>query len=59
MKLLVIEDEKELRETISDFFKNIGELVVTAKGKFDAEDKLITHQFDAIILDITLPDGSG
>ncbi len=59
MKLLVIEDERELRETISEFFKNIGELVVTAKDKFDAEDKLLSHQFDAIILDITLPDGSG
>jgi DNA-binding response OmpR family regulator len=59
MKLLIIEDEQELRNTIADFFKNIGELVITAKGKFEAEDKLLSHQFDIIILDITLPDGSG
>lgn len=59
MKLLIIEDEQELRNTIADFFKKIGELVITAKDKFEAEDKLITHQFDVIILDITLPDGSG
>jgi len=59
MKLLVVEDEKELRRTITDFFKNLGELVISAKDKFEAEDKLLSHQFDAIILDITLPDGSG
>ncbi len=59
MKLLIIEDEEELRDSIADFFKKIGELVITAKDKFEAEDKLISHQFDVIILDITLPDGSG
>lgn len=59
MKLLVVEDEIELRKTISDFFKKNDEIVITAKDKFEAEDKLLSHQFDAIILDITLPDGSG
>lgn len=59
MKLLVVEDEIELRKTISDFFKKNDEVVITAKDKFEAEDKLLSHQFDAIILDITLPDGSG
>jgi DNA-binding response OmpR family regulator len=59
MKLLIIEDEEELRESIAEFFKKIGALVITAKDKFEAEDKLISHQFDVIILDITLPDGSG
>lgn len=59
MKLLVVEDEIELRKNISEFFKKNDELVITAKDKFEAEDKLLSHQFDAIILDITLPDGSG
>ena len=59
MKLLIIEDEKELRSSIADFFNNNGDLAVTAENKIEAEDKLVSHQFDIIILDITLPDGSG
>jgi DNA-binding response OmpR family regulator len=59
MKLLVVEDEIELRKTISEFFKKNNGIVVTAEDKFEAEDKLISHQFDVVILDITLPDGSG
>ncbi|MCI5057379.1 MAG: response regulator transcription factor [Flavobacteriales bacterium] len=59
MKLLIIEDETELRNTISDFFKKNGELVIAAENIAEAEDKLLRHQFDVIILDITLPDGSG
>lgn len=59
MKLLVIEDERDLRNAIAAFFEKMGELVLTAKSKLEAEDRLISHQFDTIILDITLPDGSG
>ena len=59
MKLLVIEDEHELRNSISDFFNKSGVIAIVAANKFEAEDKLISHQFDAIVLDITLPDGSG
>lgn len=59
MKMLVIEDEKDLRSTISSYFEKMGELVLTAENKFEAEDRLVSHQFDVIILDITLPDGSG
>ncbi|MFT6922168.1 MAG: DNA-binding response OmpR family regulator [Crocinitomicaceae bacterium] len=59
MKLLIVEDEKDLREVIGAFFKKSGEIVITAKDKFESEDKLLSHQFDVVILDITLPDGSG
>lgn len=59
MKLLVIEDESGLREAIQSFFVKTGEIVLVAANKFEAEDQLISHQFDVIILDITLPDGNG
>lgn len=59
VKILVIEDEHELRNSISDFFNKSGAIAIGAANKFEAEDKLISHQFDAIVLDITLPDGSG
>ncbi len=59
MKLLIIEDEKDLRTTVSEFFLKLEQLVVIAGSKLEAEDQLLSHQFDVIILDITLPDGSG
>ncbi len=57
--MLIIEDEWELQKVIKAFFKKSGCIVVSALNKFEAEDKLLSHQFDVIILDITLPDGSG
>lgn len=59
MKLLIIEDEKDLSKSISDFFINSGEIAIVATNKYEAEDKLLSHQFDTVVLDITLPDGNG
>ncbi|MFD1550771.1 DNA-binding response regulator [Putridiphycobacter roseus] len=59
MKLLLIEDENDLSTIIANYFKKMGELVIIAQNKFEAEDRLVSHQFDVIILDITLPDGNG
>lgn len=59
MKLLIVEDETDLRETMADYFRENGNLVLAAKSVFEAEDLLLTHQFDVLILDIGLPDGSG
>ncbi|XOV67555.1 MAG: response regulator transcription factor [Fluviicola sp.] len=59
MKMLIVEDELELQKVVTTFFKKSGCIVVSALNKFEAEDKLLSHQFDVIILDITLPDGSG
>jgi len=59
MKELIIEDELDLNNLVSDYFKRSGEIVISAFNKFEAEDAFINHQFDVIILDITLPDGNG
>jgi DNA-binding response OmpR family regulator len=59
MKLLVIEDEMDLRDAIAGFFKHEKEVVVSAGTLLEAEDCLHNHQFDVVIVDITLPDGSG
>lgn len=59
MKVLIIEDELDLNNLVSDYFKRSGEIVISAFNKFEAEDAFINHQFDVIILDITLPDGNG
>ena len=59
MKFLIVEDERDLNQLLTDFFVKSGEKVVSSFNKFQAEDELLMHQFDVILLDITLPDGSG
>jgi DNA-binding response OmpR family regulator len=59
MKILVIEDETEILRTITDFLENNGFHCEKAGNKFMAEDLILTHGFDLVLLDITLPDGNG
>lgn len=59
MKILVIEDELELLAGMVHFLKNSGVTAIGAGSLFEAEDKLIMHQFDLVVLDLSLPDGSG
>lgn len=59
MKLLIVEDEKELQTIVCDFYLKAGNQILASETCFDAQDKLIDNQFDLIILDITLPDGNG
>ena len=59
MKILIIEDEKELVVAIKKFLETEGFLVETAYTFYEAEDSLSTYVYDIIILDLTLPGGSG
>lgn len=59
MKILVIEDEKDLREVIRQSLEKEGYLVETAQNYNMALDKVIGYEYDCILLDIMLPDGSG
>jgi len=59
MKILIIEDEKELVAAIKNFLETEGFLVETAYTFYEAEDSLSDYIYDIIILDLTLPGGSG
>jgi len=59
MKILVVEDEKNLLETVTAFLQGEGFVCEKADSYFAAEDKLAAFDYDIIILDITLPDGNG
>jgi DNA-binding response OmpR family regulator len=59
MKILIVEDEIELIESMASYLKNEDFICEKATNFFDAEDKLISFNYDVVILDITLPDGSG
>jgi len=59
MKILVIEDETGLLETMVSFLKEEGFICEQAANFRTAEDKLAGFDYDIVILDITLPDGNG
>ena len=59
MKLLIVEDEKGLRESIEEYFTDSGNICETASDYAEAISKVNLYRYDCIILDITLPHGSG
>lgn len=59
MKLLLIEDEPELQKSIREFFEIEGNIVETASDYSKAQEKIALYNYDCILVDITLPNGSG
>lgn len=59
MKILVVEDESGLRETIRTSLQKEKFVVETAANYFSALDKINDYDYDCILLDIMLPGGSG
>lgn len=55
MKLLIVEDEKRLCETIAKYFKAEGYSIDTCHDGSDALDYINGTEYDAIVLDIMLP----
>jgi DNA-binding response OmpR family regulator len=59
MKILVIEDDNELREIISKSLLTERYVVETAATYREGRNKVMGYEYDCILLDIMLPDGSG
>ncbi len=59
MKILIVEDERDLRETIRASLLKEKFVVETASDYFSALDKINDYDYDCILLDIMLPGGSG
>lgn len=59
MKILVIEDEPDMLQTIVRFLTREKYLVETATTFAAAQEKIHLYAYDCILLDITLPGGSG
>ncbi len=58
-KILLIEDDEGTRFGFSRYLSNAGYVVQEAACLAEAQDALLTQRFDAILLDLYLPDGSG
>jgi DNA-binding response OmpR family regulator len=59
IRILVVEDEKLLSESIIKYLTNSGSICHSAYTYKDAVVKLNESIYDCIIVDIGLPDGSG
>lgn len=59
MKLLIIEDEKVLVDSIKTYLTEEGNICEVASNVRSATEKISLYDYDAIILDIGLPDGTG
>ncbi len=59
MKVLIIEDEKELRNTLAASLLKENYTVETADDYQAAVDKIQIYHYDCILLDIMLPHGNG
>lgn len=59
MKILIIEDEKTLTDSIVDYLHEEGHICEAVYTYIDAIDKIESFDYDCIVVDINLPDGSG
>lgn len=59
MKILVVEDELELQKSIKEFLLIENYIVETASDFDSAMGKVMIYQYDCILLDISLPGGTG
>jgi len=59
MKLLIIEDEKNLLDSIVSYFEGEQYVCETAMDYEAALEKIDLYHYDCILLDINLPGGSG
>lgn len=59
MKILLVEDETTLAESIVTYLKGESYICEVAADYKTAMDKVGLYDYDCILLDISLPDGSG
>ncbi len=59
MNILIIEDEKELAQSMRHFLNQEGYICDVALNFEEAYGNIQIHSYDCIVLDIMLPDGSG
>jgi len=59
MKVLIVDDDPEIREVLKVFLESNGLLVSVAENAETALKRLVLEEPDLVMLDIVLPDKSG
>ncbi len=58
-KVLIVEDEPRLRSVLCDWFRGKGDEPTPAENGAEALEKLASTEFDAVLLDILMPELDG
>ena len=58
-RLLLIDDDARLSSMVGDYLRNSGFEVETAGSLASGRERLAAENFDALVLDLMLPDGDG
>ena len=59
MKVLVVEDEQGLAESIADYMQKEGYICERSATFREADERIYLYAYDCVIVDLTLPDGDG
>jgi len=59
MKILLVEDEQELSNSIQQYLNGNDFLCESVNNVEDAFEKIAIYEYDCILLDLSLPDGNG
>jgi len=59
MKILLVEDEKELRKSIKLFLTSGDNICESAENFTEGLDLIESYDYDCILIDLSLPDGNG
>jgi DNA-binding response OmpR family regulator len=58
-KILVVDDEQNIREVLKRAFENVGHDVLVAKNGIEGQELYLEHNPDVVILDIIMPEQEG
>lgn len=59
MKILLVEDNPELTQNVVNYLSSEGMICESVSTLYEAQDKILSFQYDCILLDLMLPDGNG
>ena len=59
INILIVEDEKEIREGVSEYLSEVGYNVISAEDGIQAIELFKNNKIDLVILDIMLPKANG
>ena len=59
INILIVEDEKEIREGVSEYLSEVGYNIISAEDGLQAIELFENNKIDLVILDIMLPKANG
>jgi two-component system response regulator PilR (NtrC family) len=58
-RLLIVDDERQIREMLEQFFTELGYMVMTAASGKEALERFMKYKFDCVISDLVMPEMDG